>query len=895
MPSVNQTSEQNLSPSYGPWRAQTLLALLSGAPALMYEIVWTREVALIVGSQVQAISTVLAAFFGGLAAGAWALGGAADRARSPLRLYGVLEIAAGALAVASPLALRLMGERLVVQAPSWMVLALAAMIVFLTTFLLGGTLPALLRSVVRDPRASAGASGWLVGVNTAGAVAGVATAAALIPWIGLQITISLAGAGGVLIGLVAIVLPASADAPREEPAAAPAALDPVERRRVPVALLVAMLGGVGTLGFEVLAARAASLLLGSSLLAWALVLGLFLIGLSLGNLLAATRAGRSPQPRTDLGIIEAAAGLLVLIGTGWVVGDPATPATGLSGRSVGAIAAWAVPATLLMGAAFPLYVRLAVRRPGAIGAAFGAVSAANTAGGIVGAILGPFLLLPVLGLRGGLIACAALNAALGLALLAWGADDRASRLLRPALAAVVLAVGGFIGIRPMLGGPPPGGPRLIHVTHGRQATAVVARVAGRRDLIVDGDPEASTGSNARVTEELLGTLPPLLHPDARTFLEIGLGSGITLGAASTSALERLQCVEISRAVIDCAPFFEPDNRGVASGANGRVTLIEGDGRAFLLRHPDEYDVIVANTLHPWSVGATGLYSAEYFGRIRRALHPGGIAAQWLPLARLGADHLAAILRTFYGAFPDGELWWGEENLIVIGHKPGVALVSEEVLRQRYDAVASRLRPFGIDGFADLRCRRLATARTVLETIGPGVVLSDDRPLLEAGGSLRRARGSEGGGGELELVARIVAASAEERPELRGMELWLRAGVARLAGDEPEALRLEEEAERTGLSLVAKARSRRAVVEGLAALGSGRSAEAQLAFGRALDEDHTQPHARFGMAVIAATEGRAADARRHLDQLLTFHPAHAEGWNLMATLRFQTGDAAGALE
>jgi hypothetical protein len=84
-----------------------LLALLSGAPALAYQVVWTRLVALSAGSQVEAISVVLAVFFGGLALGARLLGPRADRVASPLRLYGQLEIGAGALAGATLLPLGL--------------------------------------------------------------------------------------------------------------------------------------------------------------------------------------------------------------------------------------------------------------------------------------------------------------------------------------------------------------------------------------------------------------------------------------------------------------------------------------------------------------------------------------------------------------------------------------------------------------------------------------------------------------------------------------------------------------------------------------------------------------------------------------------------------------------
>ena len=118
-----------------------VLAFLSGLPALVYEVVWTREVALVIGSQVEAISAVLVAFFGGLALGARVLGPVADRAISPLRLYASLEIAAALFALLSSWLLRALGDQLLAL-PDEARLGLASLALFPATFLLGGTLPA---------------------------------------------------------------------------------------------------------------------------------------------------------------------------------------------------------------------------------------------------------------------------------------------------------------------------------------------------------------------------------------------------------------------------------------------------------------------------------------------------------------------------------------------------------------------------------------------------------------------------------------------------------------------------------------------------------------------------------------------------------------------------------
>ncbi|MCP3903844.1 MAG: tetratricopeptide repeat protein [Planctomycetes bacterium] len=879
------------SPSLSRVRVSYLaLALVSGGIALVYEVAWTRAVALLIGSQVEAISAVLVAFFGGLAVGARVLGAVADRTRSPLALYGRLEVIAGVLAGVSPWVLGGMGALLIGRVPMPVVTAAVVAYLFVITFLLGGTLPALVRGAVREPAASARAAGWLVGINTVGAVAGVAVAAVSIPAVGLMVTSGTSGVAAVLLGGVALVMARGGRGGNDALPLPGSLRSPTSARGGEVSgvvLVVAALAGVATLGFEVLAARAAALILGSSLFAWALVLGLFLLGLAAGNLVIARRAGRTSSPCTDLGVIEVLAAVFLAAGIAWCVPSYTTGASGLTRVAVIAICAWALPTTLLMGAAFPLFVRLAVRRPETVGASFGAVSFANTGGGIVGAIVGPFLLLPHLGLGGALIACAAINGALGLALLAAGAPAGMSRLVRP-LAGAAVGVGLGFGAFQLVATPPPSGSRLVARFDGRQATAAVVHVAGRRDLIVDGDQEASTEGDARITEELLGTLPLIIHPEPRTFLEVGLGSGITLGTAARFPLERLDCVEISSEVISCAPFFAPDNRNIASGADERIRIVRGDGRAYLRQHPGEYDVIVANTLHPWSVGATGLYSREYFGRIRRGLRDGGIAAQWIPLHRLGTDHLSVILRTFFDAFPDGGIWWGAENLFLVGRRSADGEQVIDADAPDFAGAGERLRSLGIRDGAELARRFVATSADVTEMLGSEDVLTDDRPVLELGAL--RGRMSDSGTEELDLVCGLAHASGSE-----ALSAWLASRVERVHETASGADAMEQRAIDAGLDLARRHRARRSAREGLVSLKSGVVSNAERALRRALEDDPTQREARFGLAVLAHGRGRASDAARQLERLVEDHPNHAEAWHMLAVLRSQSGDSAGARE
>ena len=143
-----------------------LFAFFSGFAALVYQVVWTRQVALILASHIEAVSIVLVAFFGGLAVGARTFGGWADRVNAPLRLFGGLEMAGGFLALLSPFLLQWMGGMPVAALPEAARFLLAGAALFPIPFLLGGTAPALTRCAVREITRSAAGAGWIVGSNT---------------------------------------------------------------------------------------------------------------------------------------------------------------------------------------------------------------------------------------------------------------------------------------------------------------------------------------------------------------------------------------------------------------------------------------------------------------------------------------------------------------------------------------------------------------------------------------------------------------------------------------------------------------------------------------------------------------------------------------------------------
>jgi predicted membrane-bound spermidine synthase/Flp pilus assembly protein TadD len=652
----------------------------------------------------------------------------------------------------------------------------------------------------------------------------------------------------------------------------------------PGLLAAAAWAGAATLAAEVLGARAAGLRLGSSLFAWAAVLGLFLAGLGLGNLVAARRAAHAASPATALGVIELAAAASLALAPRILLPEPAAAPSGLTPGSLARLALGLLPGALAMGAAFPFLVRLVLRRRERAAGDFGRVSAANTAGGIAGALLAPFVLLPGLGLEGAFLACAGANAALGLAFVAVGSGGVRRAALRVALAGLALAGLAIPAAAPRSA---PEGARVLYVDHGAQASVVVLRVAAERRLLVDGELEAATAGPARQTEELLAALPLLLHPEPRLLLEVGLGSGITLATAARFPVDRLVCVEIAAPVLRAARFFAPENGDLVSGADPRVRIVRGDGRAFLARETAAHDVVVANTVHPWSLGATGLHSFEYFARVARALRGPGLAVQWLPVERIGAEAFAAIVRTFFAAFPEGGVWWAAGNVMLVGSRSPLPEPAPSEVQRRLLHAGLRPADLGLAEPGALPGRWVASAAVAREVLGAGEILSDDRPSLEA-----RARGGAHGS-PLDLVIELARAQARRDPRAGPLLLWLESRGAHEAGDLERAERLEGLAEAAGLELARRARAERSAAAGRRALDAGRPDEAAARFREALVRVPDLATARFGLAATAVQERDWEAVRRELHALLVAHPQHAEGWNLLGSVEGRAGDAEAA--
>ncbi|HYL46075.1 MAG TPA: fused MFS/spermidine synthase [Candidatus Limnocylindrales bacterium] len=700
-------------------RALLLLCFfLSGAAGLIYQVAWAKSLALIFGSTVYAVTTVLAVFLGGLALGSDRIGRWSERRENPLRLYALLELGIAAFGAFSLLnlagvrtlyvhAFPIIGDSV---APRGAFRFFAAAIVLLPpTFLMGGTFPVLVRGLGAQDFVLRARVSRLYWVNTFGAVVGALAAGFwLLPIAGGKLTVLAAAALNLLAGLIVFQMRSEKEAALE---ANPIRTKPPESSESRKFLLAGFsIVGAAAMAYEIAWTRLLAIMFGSSNYAFTVMLGTFLAGIALGSALFEfwTRR-RVPSLRG----FEATQMLTVLAALLFLSLLPHLPevvvgilrATGNSFR--GLLLAQAIasglamlPATIIFGFNFPLVVALLAesRAAGSSGesAAVGRAYAANTTGAIAGALLAGFWLLPLLGGFRLVAIAAAVNLLLAFALTVARKIVWLSSGMKFALAAALVAVvtsGAFYNRTLATFGAALYYPMhakgvslqemaetndVLFAADGPNATVAVIQSEDYLALRIDGKVDASNLDTR--TQLLLGHLPAFFHPHPRRVLVIGFGSGMTLAAlARYPEIERLDCVEIEPRVLRAAGYLEKLNGSVLS--DPRVHIILDDARDFLSTTRESYDVISSEPSNPWMAGVANLYTSEFYREARARLAPGGLFVQWVQGYSLEPSDLRMVFRTFATEFPRVTLWRGEvADFLLLGQTSSAPPLSLDRLR-----------------------------------------------------------------------------------------------------------------------------------------------------------------------------------------------------------------------
>ena len=687
--------------------------ILSGAAGLVYELIWVRQLHQFFGSTIHSVTTVVAAYMGGLGLGAYVLGRRADRQANPAALYGVLELAIGVFGLLSPWVMRGIGAGYLALARGlapglWVgtgIKFLFAFVVLLVpTFLMGGTLPVLTRAFARDRSDELrGELALFYGLNTVGGVLGCLGAGyLLIEFVGLRSSLLATGAVNLALGAAALALArmpvpeGGSPMPAGEPVFTP---DPgAATRRLAIWLIG--ITAFASLLYEIAWTRTLILVIGSSTYAFTTILVCFLLGIGLGSLIA---VGRGKAPRELLvraalvqGAIAVLASLLFPFFRAlpvYVVATLQVPFLSpvellvLHGLAVAVVV---IPPAVGMGLSFPLLAELASERAGATGREVGRAYLANTLGSIAGAVVTGFLLIHLIGSERTLVFGVVVNAAAATTLAWWtyrerggGGTPRAAERVPVALAllALVVAVGtpnwssrlldrGVVvyGRTEMDAGDLDRylrgyGSEQLFFQEGWNSAVSVWRDGNQSWLKVNGKVDASSVADMD-TQVMLGLLPALAHPQPRRVFVVGFGSGATTRTlADAPGVARIDVAEIERAVLRASRLFREVNHDVLN--DPRVHVIEDDARSALMLAEMPYDVIVSEPSNPWIAGVASLFTRDYYRVVARRLATGGVFCQWLQMYRVTPAAVAVVVANLRAVFPHVEIWFANASDLMV--------------------------------------------------------------------------------------------------------------------------------------------------------------------------------------------------------------------------------------
>ncbi len=389
---------------------------LSGAAGLIYQVAWGKALGLVFGHTAYALATVLAVFMGGLAVGSTWLGRLSERRPRPIALYGWIEFGVAAMGAVSLAGLATVRAAYVAAYPvaaghSALLVILrfigAAVVLFLPTFLMGGTLPVLMRGLARDSTEVGPQLARLYWVNTAGGVAGTLAAGfVFLPTLGLKLTLEIAVALNLIAAGVAIKLSGGEPTVTLVPSARVSENLPIEHQtphavlRSRFLLVCFAIVGATAMAYEIGWTRLLATQLGGSTYAFALMLATFLTGIAMGSALFEVWSRHHKATWMTFAITQTctaltAVGFLIFFSR---VIEVLPPILGASQGSFGGLilaqfamcALAMLPAAVVFGFNFPTVTLLVAghQSPSGSGSAgiVGRAYAWNTLGAIVGAI-----------------------------------------------------------------------------------------------------------------------------------------------------------------------------------------------------------------------------------------------------------------------------------------------------------------------------------------------------------------------------------------------------------------------------------------------------------------------------------------------------------------------------
>lgn len=636
----------------------SIVYFFTGVTALSYEVLWARMLSTIFGVSIFGVVVTISAFMAGLGAGSFYGGRIQSRINQPLLVFGLIEFFVALFAFNLPVifsSLDVSIQTLTAGSGYYVWIAAQAMVTFFLMFLPAFGLGFGFPLVVKSTSVNNIPLGFVYSLNTLGGVIGALLPLFLLPVFGWVVSDRLIAVFGFLLSATLLLL---AFLFRHQKYSLVKEKEAEKHHPNKLLLTNYALIGASAIMLEIGWTRLYGMILLRTEYVMAIILATFLLGIGLGSLVVSRSHSQNWLFLLPVLIVLSALASLFFLPSvsSWAESVAYTSLFSSMWQQAAVIALFTLPATLAFGAWLPLLV--AQHKNTCESGAY--LYGANSIGGAIGGVVAGFILIPLLGTPA-VIAIAAF-----IVLLVSTHWIRAKWYKAVPFISLLFFIPllSFPSVKDLLPVSQKNAIDLQVYEDALTVTHVVEDSEGQRLLLADLQRmDASTAPDAITVQKNQSRLPLLLHPEPKSILFLGLGTGITASGSLPYPDLKRTAVELSQGAIDAAStWFADSNLHIVD----KLLVVKDDARRFLKSTNHKYDVIIGDLFHPDLIGRSNLLSLQQFLRAKSRLTDNGIFVQWIALNQFDVDTLKVVFSTFNKSFSNAYLFVDGFRVALVG-------------------------------------------------------------------------------------------------------------------------------------------------------------------------------------------------------------------------------------
>lgn len=763
------------------WRRKILVSVLflTSFSSLIYELVWSRELSHVFGTSMLAISTVLTIFMAGLAFGSLFGGKFIDRSKNKYTFISCLEIGIGVSCLATLFLFKIIkfpyliiyeifgNNNLLFNIIQFL---LCALVLIIPTFLIGIIFPAIVKLYHQEYQHKGKSVGISYFADTFGGALGIAFSGFfLIALIGLWKVSVIASFVNLFLGIFLLIYSREFATKPQKAEKLKQTKEKSETKNYSENKLILFLfffSGFAALVFEVIWTRYISLIYGSSIYSFTIVLISVLLGFALGSLLISRFLNKFRDKFVLFSLIELFIGLTALLSTllfpyleKWFLQlfyNINSYFLFIFLLSLTCFFILLIPAAL-MGMTLPVLGSIYLSDL-KIGTSIGKLFSFNSFGAIFGSLLAGFFIIPHFGLVQSSIFAALVYIIIAILFVYYFISEKKTFVISFYL---VFTFFSFLLFFSKSQGDYTFQGVYYHGTRYKdesvyfknkeryetlflknsiygQVSVVKDKLTGGVLLKNNGKTDAST-STGDVSNQLLSAhLPLMLHNNPKNILNIGIGGGFTLAAIEKYDIDFVDAVEIDPTVIEVdKTILSKYNENSLN--NKKADIILADGRNYLFTTKKKYDVIISEPPNIWVSGVSNLFTKEFYEIAKSHLKEGGMLSQWFPQYEMSEKDYKVALNTLVSVFPyiyefKGGAVEGGDTIIIASENPIDVLNSIHKERFESDPIKEDFRKITKDNLSleeIFRNQYLRGNDELIKFISDvQIINSDDLPFLE---------------------------------------------------------------------------------------------------------------------------------------------------------------------